>query len=451
MSGYDFDLFTIGAGSGGVRATRIAASLGARAAVAEAGPLGGTCVNVGCVPKKLMVYAAHFADDFADARGFGWQIDSGAFDWRHFKKAKDAEILRLNGIYERLLENAGARVIRGRARLLDAHTVEVAGQRYSARHILIATGGRSTPPDVPGAEYVVTSDDVFAMAEQPKSVAIVGGGYIAAEFAGVLHAFGSQTTLIHRRDLLLRGFDEELRQHATDQMRARGIAMHMARTLKSIEPGQGNLLRATLSDDSIVEAEQILYAIGRLPNTQDLGLDNAGVKTDAEGAVVVNEDYQTSAENIYAVGDVINRVQLTPVALAEGMLVARRLFGDGGPAVSYENIPTAVFTIPPLATVGLTEAEAVQRGFPLDVYTSTFRPLKHTLSGRQEKTFMKLLVDRKSDRVLGAHMFGDDAPEIIQAVAVALNVGATKAQFDATIGLHPSAAEEFVTMREKRR
>jgi len=446
---YDYDLFTIGAGSGGVRASRIAAAYGARVAVAEDRYLGGTCVNVGCIPKKLLVYASEFGDAFTDAAGFGWAPGHPSFDWQKLIANKNREIERLNGVYERLLTGAGARIIRGRAELLDAHTIAIDGARITANHVLVATGGWPTVPQVPGADLGITSNEAFHLERMPRRPLIVGGGYIGVEFAGILRGLGAQVALVHRGPLFLRGFDEDLRRTLAEEMRKREIELHFGAVIGKMERKTDDLIRVILGDGAVLEADLVLWATGRMPNSRGLGLERAGVATDRSGAVIVNEYSQSSVPNIYAIGDLTNRRNLTPVAIAEGHALADTLFGGRPRSVDYENIPSAVFSHPPIGTVGLTEAEARERYGAVDVYKSAFRPLKHTLSGRDERAFMKLVVDQKSGRILGAHMLGPDAGEIVQGLAIALKCGATKAQFDATIGIHPTAAEEFVTMREK--
>jgi glutathione reductase (NADPH) len=445
---YDYDLFVIGAGSGGVRASRVAAQLGARVAVAEERYLGGTCVNVGCIPKKLLVYASEFSDAFADAAGFGWTVGASRFDWSALIANKDKEIARLNGVYERLLTTAGVTIIDGRATLLDAHTVAIGSERITARYILVAVGGWPAAPRIPGAELAISSNEAFHLHAMPERIIVVGGGYIGVEFAGVFRGLGAEVTLVHRGDLFLRGFDDDLRAALADEMQKRGVALRFNTLLERIEKcGAG--VRATLSNGETIDAALVLLATGRRPNTHGLGLEAAGVKMDGAGAIVVDRHSRTSVENIFAVGDVTNRRNLTPVAIAEGRAAAETMFGKRAMAVDYENVPSAVFSHPPIATVGLTEMEARARFGAVDIYKSSFRPLKHTLSGRDERTLMKLVVEPKSERVLGCHMIGADAGEIIQGLAVALQCGATKRQFDATIGIHPTAAEEFVTMREK--
>ncbi|MBV8055381.1 MAG: glutathione-disulfide reductase [Deltaproteobacteria bacterium] len=445
---YDFDLFTIGAGSGGVRASRIAAGYGAKVAVAEERYLGGTCVNVGCIPKKLLVYASEFSEAFEDAAGFGWNRGQPAFDWPTLIANKDREIERLNGVYERLLTSAGAQIIRHQAQLLDAHTVAVNGQRLTARYILVATGSWPTMPPFRGVELAISSNEAFHLPKLPARILIVGGGYISVEFAGIFHGLGAKVTQVHRGPLFLRGFDDDLCAALADEMRKRGIALHFGTLVNGLEHTADGIL-AVLSSGARLEVDLVMCATGRHPNSAGLGLENAGVELDRNNAIVVNEYSQTSADNIYAVGDVTNRRNLTPVAIAEGHAVADLLFGNRSRIIDHASVPSAVFSQPPIATVGLTEAEGRARYGTVEIYKSIFRPLKHTLSGRDERTLMKLVVEPKSGCVIGAHMLGPDAGEIIQGLAIALKCGATKAQFDATIGIHPTAAEEFVTMREK--
>jgi len=445
---YDLDFFVIGAGSGGVRASRIAATYGAKVAVAEERYLGGTCVNVGCIPKKLFVYASEFADAFEDAVGFGWSPSRPPFDWAKLIANKNREIERLNGIYERLLTGAGAEIICGRAEIVDPHTVTINGRQITTEYLLAATGSWPTKPEIPGAELAITSNEAFYLDKLPRRAIIVGGGYIAVEFAGVFHGLGSETTVVHRGDQLLRGFDDDLRVALGEEMRKRGHNLRLGTTITRIEKSNNGLV-ATLSDGSTIEADIVMYATGRHPNSRGLGLEAAGVALDRNGAVIVDAGSQTSVPSIYAIGDLTNRKNLTPVAIAEGHALADSLFGGRPRTIDYENIASAVFSHPPIATVGLTETEARTRCGEIDIYKSTFKPLKHTLSGRDEKTLMKLVVDSKTDKVVGAHMMGADAGEIIQGLAIAVKCGATKAQFDATIGIHPTAAEEFVTMRTK--
>ncbi|MBI4692819.1 MAG: glutathione-disulfide reductase [Gammaproteobacteria bacterium] len=447
MAAYDFDLFVIGAGSGGVRAARMAAGFGARVAVAEDRYFGGTCVNVGCIPKKLLVYAAHYPHAVAAARGYGFETAAPKFDWPTLIANKDQEIARLNGVYERVLTNAGCKILNGRATLLDPHTVEVNGVRHSAANILVATGGWPYVPDIPGREHAITSNEAFHLPALPKRVVIVGGGYIAVEFAGIFHGLGAATTQIYRGPLFLRGFDGEVRTFLAAEMRARGVKLLFDNDVSSIVEEGGELV-LSLKDGTRLACDGVLYATGRRPNSGKLGLAECGVELDADGAIRVDANYRTACPSIYAVGDVTNRVNLTPVALAEGMALARALFGGMDRQVDYDYIPTAVFSTPPIGTVGLTEEQARDVYGDVAVYTSSFTPLRYTISPVKERAFMKLVVDKASDRVVGAHMCGEDAGEIVQGFAVAMRAGATKAVFDSTIGIHPTAAEEFVTMRD---
>ena len=446
MSQYDYDLFTIGGGSGGVRASRFASQYGARVAIAESKDLGGTCVNVGCIPKKLMSYGAHFHQDFADAAGFGWTVGETSFDWAALIAAKDKEIARLNGIYRKILEGAKVDIVEGHAAVEDAHTVSVNGKRYTAAHILVATGGRPMVPEIPGKELGIVSDDFFHLTALPKRSVVLGGGYIAVELASILNGLGSEVTLVYRGKSLLRGMDSELGIFLAEEMRKKGMNILFENNIDAIaSDGAGK--RVKLSDGKTVDADCVLFATGRHPNTAGLGLEKVGVALTAKGAVKVDQHFVSDVASIHAIGDVIDRVALTPVALAEGMVVAARLFNQGGREMSYENIPTAVFSHPNVGTVGLGEEDARKKVGEVRIFKSEFKALKHTLSGNAERTFMKLVVDAKSDRVLGVHMVGADAGEIVQGFAVALQCGATKAQFDATIGIHPTSAEEFVTMR----
>ena len=448
MATYDYDLFTIGAGSGGVRASRMSASFGAKVAVAEELYLGGTCVNVGCIPKKLLVYASHFHDDFTDAAGFGWTVGEARFDWQRLIANKDKEIARLNGVYRKLLDGSGVEILDGHAEVLDPHTIRFEGREITAKYILVAVGSWPLVPQFPGSEHVITSNEAFYLPELPKRVIIVGGGYIGVEFAGIFHGLGVTTTQIYRGTSILRGFDDDIRLTLAEEMRKRGIDLKLQNDVIRIEKLE-NTLRATLADGGKVDADQILYATGRLPKTRGLGLEGAGVKLSAIGAVLVDEYSRSNIESIYAIGDCTDRMMLTPVAIAEGMALANTLFNNNPTMPSYFNVPTAVFSTPNCGTVGLSEAEARGRGFKVAIYRTTFRPLKHTLTGKDDRTMMKLVVDEATDKVLGCHMVGPEAGEIIQGLAVALNCGATKAQFDATIGIHPTSAEEFVTMRTK--
>ncbi len=447
MSDYDYDLFVIGAGSGGVRAARFSANYGARVAIAEDMFMGGTCVNVGCIPKKLFVYAAHFHDDFADSAAFGWAAEAKGFDWRTLVDNKDYEIKRLNGIYERLLDNSGVEIVHGRATLADAHTVDVAGKQYTAQNILVATGSWPVVPDIPGKEHIVTSTEAFYLEELPKRAIIVGGGYIAVEFAGIFNGLGVETTQLYRGPLFLRGFDQDVRQHLAGEIAKSGIDLKFSTNVASIERIAAGLT-VTLEDGLVIETDLIMYATGRVPKVAGIGLEAVGVEQADNGAIVVDDYFKSSVDSIYALGDVVDHLQLTPVALAQGMAIAKTLFRNEPTKVDYEYIATAVFSQPPVGTVGLTEEEARERHGDVAIFRSTFRVLKHTLTGRDAQTMMKMIVDKKTDRVLGVHMVGEDAGEILQGIAVALKAGATKAVFDATIGIHPTAAEEFVTMRE---
>ena len=448
MSDHDYDFFVIGAGSAGVRAARIAGQLGARVGIAEDRFFGGTCVNIGCVPKKLFVYASHFADEFEDAAGFGWTVGERSFDWPTLIASKNAEIDRLNGIYERILKNAGVTIFQARATVAGPNTVSIAGKTVTADHILVSTGGKPFVPDLRGREHAAISDDMFYLERFPERIVVVGGGYIAVEFAGIMNGLGAQVTQLYRGPHFLRGFDDDLRHFLCDEMRKKGIDVRFNATVERIEKRSGDYC-VELADGSEIAADLVLYATGRIANSENLGLEEAGVELAANGAIVVDNEFRSSVPSIRAIGDVIDRVQLTPVALGEGMWLARHLFGDA-PAepFDYECIPSAVFSQPALGTIGLTEAAARNRLREVDVFISEFRALKHTLSGSEERMLMKLVVDRASDRVVGAHMAGPESGEIIQGLAIAMKMGATKAQFDATVGIHPTAAEEFVTMRE---
>ena len=441
------DLLVIGGGSGGIRAARNAASLGARVVLAESGRLGGACVNVGCVPKKLLVHASRFRQSFHDAIGFGFSgADQANFDWSALIRNKDAAILRLNGVYERLLEDAGVSLIRGRARLLDADTVAVGEQTFKPRFILIATGGTPLVPAFPGSEHVITSDDAFFLGTLPRRVLVVGGGYIAVEFAGIFHGLGVETVLVHRGQQVLRGFDNEIREFLGGAMAANGIPMHLNNTVHTISRDVEGL-HARLNDGTTLNVDLILCAIGRRPNTPGLGLERAGVETAENGAIKVDGEFRSSAPSIFAIGDVIDRMQLTPVAIAEAKVLTQNLFGPGGTHMDYHDVPTAVFATPELASVGLSEEAARAACAEIRTYRAVFTPTREMLTGSGSRTLIKLVVDAASDRVLGAHMVGDGAAEIIQGLAVAIKAGLTKPQFDATIGLHPTAAEEFVTLR----
>lgn len=446
---HDFDLIVIGAGSGGVRLARMSAQRGARVAVVESRYLGGTCVNVGCVPKKLFVYGAHVHDELEDAAGYGWGVPTSdvTFDWPTLVANKNAEIERLNGIYGRMLQNAGVTIIEGTASFEDANTVVVGDTAYTAKHITVATGSWPVVPDIPGKECLVTSNEMFYLPQLPKRAVIWGGGYIAVEFAGILAGLGVETTLLYRGELFLRGFDTDIRKFTEQELRKKGINLRFGVTIESVE-AEDSHYRVNLNNGEVLEAGLVMAATGRRALVEGLGLEELGVQMSDSGHVLVDQHFQTAVPSITALGDVIGTPQLTPVALGQGMVLSRRLFGDGEGDMDYSAIPTAVFCQPNIGTVGLTEDEARDEGYSLRIYRSEFRPMKYTLSGRDERSLMKLVVDDKTDRVLGAHMVGPDAGEITQGIAVAIKAGATKAQFDATLGIHPTSAEEFVTMRE---
>lgn len=444
----DYDLIVIGAGSGGVRLARMSAQRGARVAVIESRYLGGTCVNVGCVPKKLFVYGAHVGEDLEDAAGYGWQVPRSdvRFDWPTLVANKNAEIERLNGIYGQLLDGAGVTVIQGTASLRDPNTVVVGDRELTADHITVATGSWPSIPDVPGRDLILSSNEMFYLPQLPREAIIWGGGYIAVEFAGILAGLGVETTLIYRGELFLRGFDDDVRRFLVTELEKKGIRLRFNTNITSVEES-GSGYAVTLSDGSVMETGLVMAATGRRALTDGLNLETLGVEFTTSGHIQVDEYFQTAVPSISALGDVIGTPQLTPVALAQAMVLSRRLFGDGEGEMDYRNIPTAVFCQPNIGTVGLTEAEAREAGHRVVIYRSEFRPMKHTLSGRDERSLMKLVVDAEDDRVLGAHMVGPDAGEIIQGIGVALKCGATKADFDSTLGIHPTSAEEFVTMR----
>ncbi|MGY8990032.1 MAG: glutathione-disulfide reductase [Rhodospirillales bacterium] len=448
MAKFDFDLITLGAGSGGVRASRLAGGYGARVAVIEESRLGGTCVMRGCVPKKLLAYGAHFAEDFEDARGFGWDVGKPSFDWSKLIANKNIELDRLEGIYGRILRDSNVEIIEGHGTIADHHTVDVGGKSYTAERILVACGGWPSMPDIPGIEHVITSNEALDLPSLPKSIVIVGGGYIAVEFAGIFNALGADVTVIIRAGTILRGFDDDVRETLAAEMEKKGITICRETVVRSIEKsGAGYSLRIAGGED--LNAELVMYATGRSPNTRNLGLEEAGVELAKNGSVIVNEWNQSSVESIYALGDCTDRVQLTPVAIAEGRAFSETNYNNNPIKVDYADIPSAVFSTPPIGTVGLTEEQAREKG-PVDIYISRFKPMKHTLSGRDEVTLMKLVVEQKTDQVIGCHLLGAEGPELAQVLGVALKCGATKAQFDATIGVHPTGAEELVTMREKR-
>ncbi len=451
MSNFDFDFFVIGGGSGGVRAARVAAGLGARVAIAESSRYGGTCVIRGCVPKKLMVQASHYAEDFADAAGFGWTSPPASFSWPALVAAKEKEISRLSQIYQDLLNRSGVAVLRGRARFIDPHTLDIDGRGFRARHILIATGGKPNRPAVPGIEHAITSDEAFDLPVFPQRVLIVGGGYIAVEFAGIFNGLGADVTLSYRGEQILRGFDDDVRRHLHEEIGKKGIGVILKSTVTRIDRRSDGTLDACFTGpgEGAPPFDAVMYATGRAPNTDGLDPGAAGVELAPGGGIRVDVWSRSSADHIYAVGDVTNGIALTPVAIREGAAVANSLFGPAPVAADLALVPSAVFSQPPIGTVGLTEAAALEKFDAVDIYRSSFKPLRHALSGRDERTLMKLVVDAASQRILGAHMVGPDAPEIIQGLAVALRMGATTADFDATLGIHPTSAEEFMTLREK--
>jgi glutathione reductase (NADPH) len=452
MNRFDYDLFTIGAGSGGIRASRISHHLGARVGIAENYRIGGTCVIRGCVPKKLLSYAAHYAEDFEDARGYGWSIEGATFSWPALIANKNREIARLSKVYSDGFARVGVDVVEGTAKLVDAHTVAIGERRVTAQNILVATGGWPVKPAIPGIEHAITSNEAFELPELPKRILMVGGGYVAVEFAGIFHGLGSEVTLSYRGEQILRGFDDDVRQHLHDEMAKKGVSILLESTVSSIARRADGALEVSLrglSGNSLV-CDAVMFATGRTPNTARLGLEEIGVKLDEEGGVVVDRFCRSSVANIFAAGDVTNRIALTPVAIREGAAVAMTLFGGTETPVDLDDVPSAVFSQPPVGTVGLSETQAVEKLGRVDIYKASFRPLRHTLSGRDERTLVKLVVDAATQRVAGAHMVGADAPEIIQGIALAVKAGLTKAQFDATVGIHPTAAEEFVTLREKK-
>ena len=447
---YDFDLFVIGGGSGGTRCARIAAGYGARVGIAEERFWGGTCVNVGCVPKKLMVQAAEYAAWAADAGGFGWDITLGAHDWAGFIGSKDQEIGRLQAIYKSMLQKAGAREFEAHVRFVDPHTLDVGGETVTAERIVVATGSTPNKADIPGAEFAGITDDLFYLPERPARIAIIGGGYSAVEFAGIFRGLGSEVHLIYRQPLPLRGFDADLREALAEAMQDEGIHLHHGVTPTHIL-AEGPLRRVRFSDGRDLLVDFVVLTTGRVPNLNGLDLEAAGVALNASGAVAVDSGSRTNVPHIYAIGDVTDRLNLTPWATAEGHALADSLFGNNPREVSPENVPTAVFSVPPLATVGLSEEDAARRG-PVDIYINRFTPIRHTLTGRKSRrVLMKLVVDQRSQRVLGAHMLGEEAAEIMQGIGIAVRMGATKQDFDRTIGIHPTAAEEFVTMRTRTR
>lgn len=449
MPQYDYDLFVIGAGSGGVRASRMASQLGARVAVAEDKYLGGTCVNVGCVPKKLFVYGSHFSEDFESAKGYGWELAPPKFNWPTLRDRKTAEIVRLNGVYDKMLHNAGVEIISGKATLVGGHSVRVEGTTYTAEHILIATGGWPRRPDYPGAEHAITSNEAFYLDKFPQSILVEGGGYIAVEFAGIFHGLGSDTELVYRGPQILRNFDEDVSEFVQAQIHQKGVKLKLSNTITAIEKQTDGRLLVSFESGAPKVYDAVLTAIGREPLTKGLGLENTAVELDERGAIKVNDLMQTAEPSIFAIGDVVGRMELTPVALAEGMALANYLYAKQPMQLDYSNIATAVFCQPSIGTVGLSERQARDVYKTIDIYQTEFRHMKHTLGGSQERTMMKLVVDQQSQKVVGCHMVGPDAGEIIQGLAVAMKAGATKKDFDNTVGIHPTAAEEFVTMRQK--
>lgn len=446
---YDYDLFVIGAGSGGVRAARMSASYGAKVAIAEEYRVGGTCVIRGCVPKKLFVYASHFAEEFEQAAGFGWQVGASHFDWPTLIANKDAEINRLNGIYIRNLEASGVEILNGRAVLKDAHTVLLDGREISAKYILVAVGATPFMPQIDGIEHAISSNEAFHIEALPRDIIVVGGGYIAVEFAGIFNGLGVNTTLVYRGEEILRGFDNEVRTHLHAEMVKKGVNIKTESDIAAITP-QADGYQVSFADGSQQTTGLVMYATGRVPKTQELGLEAAGVETGQRGEILVDARSQTNIGNIYAVGDVTERAQLTPVAIREGAAFAETVFNDNPQQVDHSLIPTAVFSQPPIGTIGMGEEEAQAAGLDFDVYATTFRAMKNTLSGSEEKTLMKLLVEKASDKIIGLHIVGPDSGEMIQAFGVAVTMGATKAQFDATIAVHPTAAEELVTFKQPR-
>ena len=451
MDKFDFDLLVLGGGSGGVRAARMAAQRGARVAVVEAAAMGGTCVNVGCIPKKLYSYAGHYAEAFEEAAGFGWQIEAPRFDWGTLKANRAKEITRLNGIYRDLLKGAGAEIVTGWGQLLDPHTVQVGERRLRGRHILIATGGTPFMPDIAGSELALSSDQMFDLDPFPKRLVVVGGGYIACEFASIFRKLGAEVTQLQRGGRLLSAFDQDISRFLASEMGKTGIDLKLnSQVARIVRQAKG--LHLTLSDGTLLDADAVLFATGRQPNTTNIGLEALGVQLNDKGAIVVDGHYRSSVPSVYALGDVSTAMPLTPVATAEAMALVDHLFGPlpgkAARTVSYDYVPTAVFTHPQVGTVGYTEEAARAKFGQVTIFRTEFKPLKHTLSGSSERTLMKLVVDTHSDRVVGVHMVGMDAGEILQGFAVALRAGATKAVFDSTIGIHPTAAEEFVTMRE---
>ncbi len=448
MSDYDFDLFVSGVGSGGVRAARMSAAYGASVATAEDKYMGGTCVNVGCIPKKLFVYASHFNEDYRQAQGFGWDKTAAEFHWPTLLENKNQEIKRLNGIYLGMLDNAGVTHFDGRARIVDAHHVSIGDKVVSTESVLITTGGWPVVPEFPGNEHVITSNEAFFLEQLPKRTLVVGGGYIAVEFAGIFKGLGCDSHLSYRGPLFLRHFDQDVRQAVAEELAKKDINLHFDSNVSHIEKNADGSLKVCFKEGDEIETDLVLYATGRSPAVSDLGMDNVNIKCRDNGAIIVDDEFRTSEPNIFALGDVTDKIQLTPVAIKEAMAFAQTQYLQQPTVMDYDGIATAVFCQPNIGTVGLTEAEARRKYDDIDIYRSNFRPLKHTLSGCDEKNMMKIIVDKNTDKVIGVHMVGAEAGEVIQGIAIALKAGATKAVFDATVGIHPTTAEEFVTMRE---
>lgn len=448
MADYDYDLFVIGVGSGGVRAARMSAQYGARVATAEDKYMGGTCVNVGCVPKKLFVYASHFSEEYHHAEGFGWGSAAPDFDWNVLLNNKNKEIKRLNGVYRGLLDNAGVTHFDGRARIVDAHHLSINEQVVSTEKILIATGGWPSVPDFPGREHVITSNEAFFLETLPNKVLVVGGGYIAVEFAGIFKGMGVDSHLSYRGPLFLRNFDQDVREIVRDELDKKGVQLHFESNVEKIEKLKDDSLQVFFGDGTEMQTDLVLYATGRKPSVDDIGLENVSVDCRDNGAIIVDDEFRTSEPNIFALGDVTGKIQLTPVAIAEAMAFSSTQFKGQPRVMDYDGIATAVFCQPNIGTVGLTEAQAREKYDDVEIFRSVFRPMKHTLSGSDEKNMMKIIVDKASDKIIGVHMVGSEAGEIIQGIAIAFKAGVTKAIFDSTIGIHPTTAEEFVTMRE---
>ena len=448
MKKYDFDLFILGAGSAGVRAGRIAANYGARVGIAEEQDLGGTCVNAGCIPKKLLLFASHFSEEFLGSNGYGWTLNEPKFNWHQLIINKNQEIERLGQLYKKILNEAGVEIIEGKAILTSPTTIKVNNRDFSSKKILIATGSSPVIPNITGKEYAITSNEAFHLDSLPEKIIIVGGGYIGVEFAGIFNGFGVDTTLMCRGPLILNGFDNKMRELLSQEIQKKGVKIIPNSTVTKITKQDKNSIKVCLANNKYLETNKIMYAIGRKPNTSGLGLKTLSIDIDSNGAVIINDRFQSSVSSVYAIGDVTNRYNLTPVAIAEGVALANSLYGSVLREIDYTNIPTCVFSQPNLASVGLTEQNARSKDLDISVYMSHFKYLKHSLTNIPEKTFIKLIVENKSNLVVGAHMVGHDAGEIIQGIAIAMKAGATKADFDSTLGIHPTAAEEFVTMKD---